>query len=137
MLPPAVVSMFEQINAFRAENGLAPVKFSSRLVRAATSHSEDQATRGYFGHNSPDPKRADAWTRAELYGYDWAEVCENIFRSNQSEDEKIVQETLKAWKESGAHRANLLSPKVTDIGIGIARYASGESVVTMMMGREF
>lgn len=136
MLPPAVVSLFEEINAFRTENGLSPVKFSSRLVRAAASHSEEQASLDYFSHDSPDPKRADAWTRAELYGYDWGELCENIFRTNQTEDQMIVQETMDGWKSSGGHRANLLAPKVEDIGLGIARYPNGDFVVTLVMGRE-
>lgn len=136
MLPPAVVSMFEEINAFRTANGLSPVKFSSRLVRAAASHSEEQADKGYFSHHSPDPTRTDPWTRAELYGYNWAEVCENIYRTNHTGDGEIVRDTMEGWKSSDLHRANLLSPKVTDIGLGIARYPSGESVVTVMLGRE-
>ena len=135
-LPPAVVSLFEEINAFRAESGLSPVKFSSRLVRAAASHSEEQAKLDYFSHESPDPKRVDAWTRAELYGYNWGELCENIFRTNQTEDQLIVQETMESWKSSGAHRANLLAPKVKDIGLGIAEYSNGDKVVTLVMGRE-
>jgi uncharacterized protein YkwD len=136
MLSPAVVSLFEEINAFRAENGLDPVKFSSRLVRAAASHSDEQASLDYFSHHSPNPTRVDAWTRAELYGYDWGELCENIFRTDQTEDHLIVQETMEGWKSSGAHRANLLAPKVKDIGLGIARYSNGDMVVTLMMGRE-
>lgn len=135
-LPPAAVALFEEINAFRAENGLRSVEFSLPLIRAAIGHSEEQVLQDYFSHTSPDPARANPWDRAELEGYEWAEICENIYRSSQSNAQALARDTMEAWKSSEGHRANLLSPEVRDIGIGIAGYPNGEYVITLVMGRK-
>lgn len=136
-LPGSVVALYNGINELRASNGLQPVKFSGKLVLAAMDHSKEMVQLDYFSHNSPTPGRSSCWDRVEAQGYDWAEVCENIFRSGRTGDEEIARDALDAWNDSSNHRDNMLDPTVKDIGIGVAKYPNGDTVVTLVMGREF
>jgi uncharacterized protein YkwD len=136
-LPGSVVAVFKAVNAYRVKNGLSTVKFSGKLVQSAMSHSKEMAAMDYFSHTSPTPGRTDTWDRAELYGYDWAEINENINRSAGKTDDEIARSTVNAWKDSGIHQSNMLDPTVRDIGVGVAQYANGEYAVTVVMGREF
>ena len=136
-LPGSVVALYKAVNAFRADNGLPPVKLSGKLVKAAMGHSQEMAELDYFSHTSPTPGQSSCWDRAEFVGYDWAALSENIYRSAKTGDDEIAQDTVNVWKSSGNHRANMLDPKVNEMGVGVARYPNGEYAVTLMMGREF
>src|SRR4051794_3161088 len=57
--PAASLSGLEQgvladINAFRTQHKLAPLRLSTPLTSAARQHSQQMAAEGYFAHESAD-----------------------------------------------------------------------------------
>lgn len=105
-----------EINAFRSDNGLPPLRLSASLTDAAKQHSLEMAQDGYFAHASAD---GDAfWQRiASFYGSDgwgyWS-VGENLLWSSPDVNPDAA---LQDWLESPAHRANILDPRWREIGI--------------------
>ncbi len=96
------------ISAYRAENGLGPVRVEARLMHVAADYARTMGERDKIGHfiGSSLPRRVAA------SGYDWGAVAENLAASFSSLDDAMA-----GWKASPGHRQNLLNPYVTDIGI--------------------
>ncbi|MGI5127212.1 CAP domain-containing protein [Pseudonocardia sp. CA-107938] len=100
-------------NAERARHRLPPLTVDARLAAAARRHSADMVARGFFAHTDPDGLGVDARVRAA--GYSYRVVAENI-AAGQPDAATVVD----AWMHSPGHRANILRPEVTQIGVGIA-----------------
>jgi len=101
-------------NAERKSAGLAPLSLSRELADAAQNYSQVLASSDCFAHTcGPVPDFAD---RDDQAGYnDWKLIGENIAAGYPSPDEVVAQ-----WMASPGHRANILSPNFTEIGIGVA-----------------
>ncbi|MDE2399778.1 MAG: hypothetical protein KGL67_02095 [Patescibacteria group bacterium] len=100
-------------NEERAQNNLAPLTENSLLTQAAQLKANDMATRGYFAHTSPDGKTP--WYWLDQVGYDYSMAGENL-AVNFFESQDVAQ----AWMNSPTHRANIVKPNYTEIGIGVA-----------------
>lgn len=103
--------VLELTNQFRAENGLTPLKLNNELNAAAQNHSKDMAVQDYFSHTGKDGSQA--WDRAKLVGYEARAMGENI-AAGYTTPEAVVE----GWKNSPGHRANLLNPTYTELGVG-------------------
>jgi len=107
------------INAQRQKHGVAPLRISTALCRAAERHSADMRRRQYFGHSSPSG--ASIAARAVANGYRrsgcsaWR-VGEVIGWGNGPHRTPAAQ--VKAWMRSSTHRAVLLSPVWRHVGVG-------------------
>jgi len=139
--PPRTVSvsnleieMLELVNRARldpanaAETGghALPLKWNASLAAVAREHSRDMLMRGYFGHNDPDGKSPGM--RVKAAGIEWQAVGENIaaFDSVEGAEKAFMNEPRFARN----HRGNILSPKYTEIGIGIVQSRSGRYYIT-------
>ncbi len=103
--------MCRQINTFRAQNGIAPMKMSSPLVSAATWMSNDLASKSYFSHT--DSLGRIFSIRLAVFGYVAPEMGENIAAGAPD-----AISTLNQWKNSPPHRAAMLNPGYMAMGIG-------------------
>jgi uncharacterized protein YkwD len=102
-------------NAHRAEAGLKPLALNAELNAAAKAKLDDLFANQYFAHESPSGDGpADL---AEAAGYAYLSVGENLALGNFADDKTLVQ----AWMNSPGHRANILEPKFTDIGIAVGK----------------
>jgi uncharacterized protein YkwD len=112
------------INGIRAQHGLASVRHSSALSRAAGSHSRDMIERGFFDHTSSDgtpfASRVRRYVNARMVG----EVLAYIGRRRGG-----AHAVVRMWMESPPHRATLLTPRFRRIGIA-RRWGGGRAVVT-------
>jgi uncharacterized protein YkwD len=119
--PAASLSQFESsvlvdINAFRAQHGLARLRRSPQLTSAARAHSQQMAEDGYFAHQSADGsafwKRLRSFYRV-LPARSWA-VGENLLWSSS-----VLNGTraLELWLASPPHRRNLMDPRWREIGV--------------------
>lgn len=100
-------------NAERTRAGLGILTEEPRLTAAAQSHSDDMAGRNYFDHTGLDGRHpADRVTAA---GYTYRRCAENI-----AAGQPTPAEVVDGWMNSPGHRANILTPDLTQIGIGIA-----------------
>jgi uncharacterized protein YkwD len=117
------------VNAFRAENGLTPLVLDARLARAATMQSKTQAGRSSIGHYGSDG--STPMVRAERVGYHAKIASENV-----AAGQKSFSDVLRFWKESSGHRANLLRPNVTAVGVAMAKNKNGRAYWTLVLGAE-
>ena len=106
-------AMLARVNQERATLGLAPVRESAALDRAAQAHADDMVRRSYFGHQSPDG--ATVVNRAAKAGYSSASLGENI-----AQGEKTVDEVMIWWMASAGHREQIVNAGYTDLGVGLA-----------------
>ncbi len=99
------------INAERASHGLGPVRMSNVLMQVARAHSQDMIDRDFFDHTNPD-----GWgpgDRLDNAGYNWMTYGENIGGGYTS-----AELMSNGWMNSSGHRAIMLTPEFTEIGIG-------------------
>jgi uncharacterized protein YkwD len=90
-----------------------PLRYSAELADASQAHAIDMARRGYFDHDTPEgvpPKERLART-----GYQWSLTGENIARGDMGADEAMA-----GWLRSPGHCANIMEPRFSEMGFGIA-----------------
>ncbi|KKM10646.1 hypothetical protein SY88_13460 [Clostridiales bacterium PH28_bin88] len=107
----------ELVNAERVKNGLQPLQQYGELSRVARFKSEDMRDNNYFGHQSPT--YGSPFDLIKKFGITYRYAGENLAAGQQT-PEAVVQ----AWMGSSGHRANILNPNYTHIGVG---YAAGGS----------
>lgn len=99
------------VNVERAKVGVAPLTSQSQLTQAAQNHAIDLACYGAVGHTSLDG--GTLIERLDAVEYMWASAGENM-AVNYATPATVVT----AWMNSAGHRANILEPEFTQIGIG-------------------
>ncbi len=110
VLPGEVITF---TNVERARSNLSFVEKHPLLQAAAQAKAEDMATKGYFSHTGPDGKEPWAWLTEA--GYPYAVAGENLaVRFSESAD------VVEAWMASPGHRANIVKPVYSEIGVGVA-----------------
>jgi uncharacterized protein YkwD len=122
--PTALESgVLAQLNAIRAEHGLAPLRLNARLSAAATQHSREMGLDGYFRHESADGsafwKRIARYYASSNYGY-WS-VGENLLWSSP---DVAPAKAMDLWMHSPEHRANILSSRWREIGVAAVHVTS-------------
>jgi uncharacterized protein YkwD len=120
-LPKTEAAIVELTNAFRAENRLGAVKANATLAKAARAYAEYLARSGKFAHEADGRQPAD---RTLAAGYRHCIVAENLALNQQSrgfETRDLAGRAINGWKDSPPHRAAMLNPHVTEIGVGIAQ----------------
>lgn len=122
-------AVLDEINQFRAQNGLPPVRLSAQLNQAAQGYSEEMAQDGHFDHTSLDGTTFDQRIRGT--GYQPGTATENIAKG-----QRTPQEVVQSWINSPGHRANLLNPNITEIGVGKAVAADGSVYWTQEGARQ-
>jgi uncharacterized protein YkwD len=106
---------FDQTNAVRIKNGLAPFAWDADVCRMARTHSESMSRLSYFSHVTPDGLRLR--DRARLAGIlQFAVLGENIAYNQGYDDPGAF--AVERWMESPKHRANILSPEFRAMAIG-------------------
>lgn len=111
------------INAFRAQNHLVPLRLSAALTASAREHTQQMAADGYFAHESTDGsafwKRIQRFYTSSSWRY-WS-VGENLLWSSPDVD---AQSALTMWLASPEHRANLLTARWREIGVSALHVAA-------------
>lgn len=110
-------------NGARAQAGLPALRVDGALTRAAQGHAADMLARNYFDHITPEGLAP--WDRiaAVLDG----EAPFQTMGENIALGYADAPSTCLGWMNSAGHRANILSPSFTAIGVG---WASGYAVQT-------
>lgn len=105
--------MLERVNTIRRGVGLKPLELDPRLTTAAQAHADDMLARSYYNHVSPEGSTPRQ--RVHAAGFVADVVAENIAAGQTS-----PEDALGGWLHSTDHRRNLLDPRLTHIGIGMA-----------------
>lgn len=111
-LSPAEAGLLQAVNATRTAHGLAPVSLDPTLTRAARSHSTAMIRGDYFAHGNFKGRMRAFHVQAPLVGENLAWGSGRYAAAGT-----VVSE----WLHSPRHRANLLRPSFTRIGIGASR----------------
>lgn len=99
--------------ADRLGANVPPLEIDPALSAIARSHSEEMRDLGYFGHQSPRTGLAADRVRAARYRA--IMTGENLAKNDS------LGEAEASLLASVGHRANLLSPEFTHVGVGVAR----------------
>ena len=107
--------VLDLVNVERTQNGCSPLTWDDGLATLAQEHSVDMVERGFFDHTNPDG--LSPFDRMRIAGISFGHAAENI-AAGQRTPEAVVN----AWMNSTGHRANILNPNLTHIGVGFHNY---------------
>jgi len=116
--------MLNLVNTDRIAHGLSPLQADMRLTRLARIKSQDIVDNNYFAHRSPTYGTAFDMFRSENISF--LRGGENLSKAGS------VQISHLRLMNSPSHRANLLTPQYTHIGIGIVNNYPSGIVATQM-----
>jgi uncharacterized protein YkwD len=122
-------SILRTMNAYRKVNGLGPYVLDARMTAAAADRMRHMEELGYWAHKAPDGTPPFVWL--EKRGFAFSMAGENL-----AEGFETVEVLVDSWMRSEGHRANILSPAYTSIGVAIIdgrvrQRAIGRSVVVL------
>ncbi len=120
--------MLALVNREREKMGLHPLQVDPVLVRLARQKCQDMIEQGYFGHISPTLGSPFDMMRAA--GVEYFTAGENLAGA------ATVESAHQALMASSGHRANILNPNYTHIGIGVvAGGPYGKMFCQLFVGR--
>jgi uncharacterized protein YkwD len=107
------------LNEQRSDNGLPPLTFNGSLNRAAQHHSRTMNAWNFFGHTGDGSpvsrtRRAGYMKGASAWG-----VGEDLVWGRGAIGTPAY--AVSAWMASPIHRAEILSPQYSEVGVGFAR----------------
>lgn len=101
------------LNAERAKHQLRPLKLDPTLMQLADFYACRLVDGRFFQHVDPyDGSTVD--TRAADFGYAFVKIGENLAAGQRTVDQAIAD-----WMRSPSHRANILDPAFTEVGIAV------------------
>ncbi|MEO0930083.1 MAG: CAP domain-containing protein [Pseudomonadota bacterium] len=137
--------MLDLINGERAAEGLAPLRFNGDLNESSEDHSDWMLENNVFSHTGIGGSTSTDRMRDAGYPLEgsWA-TRENIAYVPEGGEEGLSDEVIQLHQNlmnSPGHRANILNPGVTDIGIGIEEGLftddDGDTFNTVMVTQNF
>jgi uncharacterized protein YkwD len=116
--------IYQLTNEARRKNGLPSLVPDEALAAMARKHSDDMLQRDYFSHTSPDGQTVkDRLFEAPAVGKSIAQAGENIYGGSGQDysDPRIIARVIvDGWMTSPGHRANILNPNYTHLGVGVS-----------------
>jgi uncharacterized protein YkwD len=140
--------IFQYTNEERQINGISALIVNSCLAEIARTHSEDMASNNYFSH--VNLKGQDPSARASIRGCPIQKplgggmtqigIAENIDKMPTGNvvgygyildtSQSVARAQIDSWMNSPGHRANILNPTYSYIGVGTAKDAYGYYIST-------
>lgn len=104
----AAQSIFELTNNERINAGVSPLIYSEELENCAYIRSREIVT---------------CWSHTRPNGLPWYTLTPQImFGENLAKGYPTSEETVTAWMNSPGHKANILNPNFTYIGVNVYEY---------------
>lgn len=110
-IPAQAEQVLNLVNAERKKKGLKALTLSNELTNIATLKSSDMAKKNYFSHTSPT--YGTPFEMLQQFGISYSSAGENI-----AAGQKTADDVMQSWLNSSGHRANILSSKYTELGVG-------------------
>jgi uncharacterized protein YkwD len=129
-LATIVDTVFLLTNRERARASLTPLRRNPELARAAQLQAEQMAAAGKLGHEVAGSRYPTLSSRLRLVGYQYRAVGENVAEGYTS-----GAALMAGWMTSAPHRANILSARYTETGVGMARSKSGRTYHAQVFAR--
>jgi NADH dehydrogenase len=115
------LKLLDLVNAERTARKIRPLAWDPALARLARAHAADMKAAGKISHHSTS-NGADFSARLARTAYRARAAAENVAVGSE------VERVHRGLMQSPGHRANILNPDLSALGIGILRDASGESI---------
>jgi len=109
-----VVDLVTLVNKERTAQGLPALSVNQQLVAAAKAHATDMVCNNYLSHTGLDGSTPQ--TRVAAQGYTASLVVEDIYALSPAFGMN-AQAAFNWWINNPQHRADLLNPNTTDVGI--------------------
>jgi uncharacterized protein YkwD len=124
-------ALFELLNEARKKEKLPPLALNATLCKAARAHSENMAKQEKMEHVLDGKKPGQ---RVNAAGYDYRAVGENLAKAEGDADAPAAPpaDIHKGWMDSKTHKANILNPKFTEVGLAMARSKKGTYYYTQV-----
>ncbi len=127
--PSATDRVFDDVNRFRAEKHLQPLKPHAALAEVAMAHARDMSEHDYRSHQGRDGRNPLERVNEAGIG-EFHLLAENI--GSSSEDGDRNHAIMSAWLDSPVHRENLLNPAFNTTGIAVIQTRRGETLVVQL-----
>jgi hypothetical protein len=103
-----------------------PLKWNESLAAVARAHSLDMLEQRFFSHVDPDGRTFSM--RINEAGIPWQEAGENIAIYDTTSGAEAAFMDEPRFQHN--HRANILNPSYTEVGIGIVKGPGGSLYIT-------
>ena len=100
------------VNIERANVGVAPLVLDEALCNAANMRAIEMDCTGVFGHKRPNDH--SCFEVYDICNVEWQNACGENIAAGQATPEDV----MKSWLSSAGHKANILSPEYTKMGLG-------------------
>lgn len=133
-VPKSVVArhtkeLLKYVNVARQRRGLQVLRLSRTLSKIAKLHTLDQAfLQMRFTHLGADG--SEVGERFKRHGYFYRNAGENVAWHFAN-----ARQVFDAWMKSPGHRANILSPKVVEMGMYVCAGQDGFLYWTQTFGK--
>ena len=108
--------IIDRTNAIRREQGISALTVNAKLMQAAQVRANEMATHTVYSHTRPDGRKFNTVT-------DCPYMAENIHRIADwvLSDQTLAERAVADWSASTTHNKNMVNPKLSEIGVGLAR----------------
>ena len=117
------------VNAERSAAGLSPLRWNRRLARAARLHATNMAKQERMEHAMDGEGPGERIYRQGYQGHRWAENLAVGWGGGDAPEAAV-----EWWLGSPLHRANLLSPALTETGVGVRLGRDGKTYYCQTFG---
>jgi uncharacterized protein YkwD len=115
--------VFRLTNEARRKNGLPSLETDADLTVMARKHTDDMLRQEFFSHTGPDGKTLkDRLFDAPAVFKTVSRAGENIYGGSGqdfSDAKTMARVMVDGWMTSPGHRANILNPAYTHLGVGV------------------
>lgn len=108
-----IQQVVDLVNSERAKAGLKALQIDTKLTQSAQAKSQDMKNKNYFSHTSPT--YGSPFDQMKSLGIAYKSAGENIAMGQRS-----ATEVMDAWMKSPGHKANIMNPSYTHIGVGLS-----------------
>lgn len=116
--------LISYINEERTKRGLPRLNVNLQLSEIAHLKAEDMLKNNYFSHISPT--YGSPFDIMKKFGISYTMAGENIAKNSN------IYKAHIALMNSEGHRANILNPSYTDVGVGVVHDNNGGIIVVEM-----
>ena len=108
--------IIDRTNALRKENGVAVLRVNDKLMQAAQVRADEMAAHTVYSHTRPNGGKFNTVA-------DCPYMAENIHRIADwvLSDQTLAERAVADWSASTTHNKNMVNPKLSEIGVGLAR----------------
>jgi uncharacterized protein YkwD len=116
--PEKAWGLLDSMNEARRAEGLAQLEWDPSLEEVAYARARNLVTNGYFDHYAPDGE--SAFSELAARGIRYRLAGENLARNNYIET-RTVAAAFDGLMNSPGHRANILEPRFSSVGVAAVR----------------